>query len=191
MNYNELSQQAHDNAVSKGFWEKELSEAHWLALVVSEICEAIEADRKGKYADVLAYINKTPDVSFDNLNESGTVTEAGIQLRFESMIKDTVPDELADAMIRLLDYAGHLQIDFTRLPPCKYYRVFRRFTFTENAFGLIKGLTKEYICIEKRIQFALDYLQAWSGWLGVDIEFHVTEKMKYNQGREELHGKKY
>lgn len=191
MNYNELSQRAHDNAVSKGFWEKELSEAHWLALVVSEICEAIEADRKGKYADVLAYINKTPDVSFDDIKTSGTTTDVGAWLRFERMIKDTVSDELADAMIRLFDYAWYLQIDFDRMPPCKYYRVFRRFTFTENAFGLIKGLTKEYICIEKRIQFALDYLQAWSGWLGVDIEFHVSEKMKYNQGREELHGKKY
>lgn len=187
MNYNELSQQAHDNAVSKGFWEKELSEAHWLALVVSEICEAIEADRKGRRADVSAFTALLDDKKF--LKEKYTGTYA--QVCFEDKIKDSLEDELADAMIRLFDYAGYLQIDFTRLPPCKYYRVFRRFTFTENAFGLIKGLAKEYICIEKRIQFALDYISSWAGTMDIDLTFHVREKMKYNEGRESMHGKKY
>lgn len=178
MNYNILSKQAHDNAVAKGFWNPEKSESHYLSLVVSEVCEAIEADRKEKRANAEAY-----KANYNAKDESGEY----IHYCFERLMKDT----LEDAMIRLFDLAGHLQIDFFRLPACKYYRVFNRFTFTENAFGLIKGMSKDYICIEKRIQFALDYISAWASDMDIDIEFHVREKMKYNEGREAMHGKKY
>lgn len=186
MNYNKLSKQAHDNAVAKGFWNPEKSESHYLSLVVSEVCEAIEADRKEKRANAEAFKANyhADDVKKDEFGEY-------IHYCFERLMKDTVEDELADAMIRLFDLAGHLQIDFFRLPECRYYRVYNRFTFTENAFGLIKGLAKEYICIEKRIQFALDYISAWASDIDIDIEFHVREKMKYNEGREAMHGKKY
>lgn len=186
MNYNKLSQQAHENAVKKGFWQSECTEPHCLALVVSEICEAIEADRHERRANAEAY---KANYNADDIRKADL--QEYMRYCFERLMKDTLEDELADAMIRLLDYAGHLQIDFTRLPPSKYYRAFGRFSFTENAFGLIKGLSKDYICIEKRIQFALDYISAWAGTMDIDLTFHVREKMKYNEGREAMHGKKY
>lgn len=191
MNYNELTKKAHDNAVQKGFWKDQLSESHCLMLVFTEISEAVEADRKGMYADLKSYINRTPDISFNGLKTKGSVSDIAFQMKFEKCIKDSVADELADAAIRLFDYAGYLQIDFNKLPTCKYYRAFNRFSFTENAFGLTKGLAKEAICIEKRIQFGLNYLKEWADHLQIDLEFHVKEKMKYNEGREAMHGKKY
>lgn len=60
---------------------------------------------------------------------------------------------MADVAIRLGDLAGALGVDFDKMNPCKYHRAFDKFTFTENAFALTKGLCRDIIGIEKRIQF--------------------------------------
>jgi NTP pyrophosphatase (non-canonical NTP hydrolase) len=189
MDYNKLSKEVHQNAENKGFWKQVKSDEHCLTLVFTEICEAVEADRKNKRADKSAFLNikgKERNSVFPKMFNRDTTNAAFVQ-----HVKDTIEDELADAMIRLLDLAGHLQIDFTKLPDCRYYRAFPRFSFTENAFALIKGLSKEQIGIEKRIQFGLHYLSTWAKELDIDLSFHVTEKMMYNQTREMMHGKLY
>lgn len=48
MNFNELANKAHSNAVKHGFWEKRLSNEHCLMLVITEIGELVEADRSNK-----------------------------------------------------------------------------------------------------------------------------------------------
>ena len=55
MNLNELRDRAYQNAVAHGWHEKELSNEHWLCLVISELMEAVEADRRGARANVIAY----------------------------------------------------------------------------------------------------------------------------------------
>ena len=52
MNLNELRNQAYRNAVAHGWHEENLSNEHFLCLVISELMEAVEADRKGKHAKV-------------------------------------------------------------------------------------------------------------------------------------------
>lgn len=49
INWNELKDKAHSNAVKHGFWEGRPSDKHFLCLVISELMEAVEADRKGRY----------------------------------------------------------------------------------------------------------------------------------------------
>lgn len=67
-----------------------------LAMIISEISEAIEAIRKNKYANRYRY-------------ESGTDTFN--KVLFEQYIKDTFEDELADVYIRLKDFLGAESID--------------------------------------------------------------------------------
>jgi len=52
INLNELKERAYKCACNHGFHDKELSDDHFLALVISELSEAIEADRKNKHADI-------------------------------------------------------------------------------------------------------------------------------------------
>jgi len=54
---NELSKEVHQNAVDKGWWEdkESFNVAEKLMLIVSEVSEAMEADRKGKRADMFGY----------------------------------------------------------------------------------------------------------------------------------------
>lgn len=51
INLNKWRDRAYKNACEHGFHDKELSNEHCLCLVISELMEAVEADRKGKRAD--------------------------------------------------------------------------------------------------------------------------------------------
>lgn len=43
INWNELKDKAHSNAVKHGFWEGRPSDKHFLCLVISELMEAVNA----------------------------------------------------------------------------------------------------------------------------------------------------
>lgn len=95
MNIKETAQQIHQNAREKGFWDKERNFGELLMLVTSELAEALEADRKDRRADVKGFNEVMEKVK-------GTDFEADA---FRFFIKDTVEDEIADAVIRLFDLA--------------------------------------------------------------------------------------
>lgn len=175
MNFNKLAKESHANAVKHGFWEKRESNEHCLMLVVLEIGEMVEAHRAWKRANLEVYNDGT-------FNSSEN---------FKVLIKDTLEDEMADVAIRLGDLAGALGVDFDKMNPCKYHRAFDKFTFTENAFALTKGLCRDIIGIEKRIQFGLEYVTKWAKSINIDLDWHIDEKMKYNATRPPKHGKAY
>ena len=54
MNLNELRDKAYQCAIAHGWHDKELSNEHCLCLVISELMEAVEADRKGSMEEELA-----------------------------------------------------------------------------------------------------------------------------------------
>lgn len=84
----------------------------------------------------------------------------------------------------LFDLAGYLEIDFDRMPPCRYYRAFGRFSFTENAYALVKGLCREQIIIEKRVHFAIGYIYGWCESLGIFPNLSSPEKLLNYEIRE-------
>ena len=55
MNLNKLRDKAYQCAVAHGWHEENLSNEHFLCLVISELMEAVEADRKGKHAKVAMF----------------------------------------------------------------------------------------------------------------------------------------
>ena len=93
--FNLLAKKAFENAKAKGFHDKPHTDAHYLMLVACELAEAVEADREGKRSDRRTY-------NF-LLQEYGETLAKHL---FEMHVKDTVEDELADAVIRLLVYVG-------------------------------------------------------------------------------------
>lgn len=116
----ELAAEIHQNARNKGFWDKERNVGEMLMLIVSEVSEAMEADRKNHYCS---------QKSVDYLN-----AVVWSESHFRDNIKNTFEDELADACIRIFDLA-HSR--------------------------------------------------------GIDLQWHIEAKMRYNATREHMHGKKY
>jgi len=99
MNLNKLSEEIYAANKEKGFWDEERTNIECLALAAGECHEAIEADRKGRYTD---NDNKAIVDHALNITFKGT---------FKQMVKDTMEDEVADAIIRLLDFCGARRID--------------------------------------------------------------------------------
>lgn len=93
---NRYAKDFHERAVAKGFWDEPRSVGHCLMLAFGELHEAIEADRLGKWAKL------DPD-TIDTLQR---IEGAPYAQEFLSEVKDTVEDEIADAVIRLLDLLG-------------------------------------------------------------------------------------
>jgi len=106
---NELRDSIHKNALEHGFYEVNPSidplVIDKLLLIHSEIGETTEAYRTGHFANIDKY-NKAIKIVEDLENNSDTR-----RLIFESEIKDSFEDEIADTIIRLLDLCGYLEID--------------------------------------------------------------------------------
>lgn len=100
---NNLSKQLHERAKAKGFWDEKRELGTLLMLVVSELSEAIEADRKNKHANIEQFNIDRQSTPF---HEKSATIKA-----FEDHIKDTFEDEIADTFIRLFDLCGALGID--------------------------------------------------------------------------------
>lgn len=187
INLNELIDRAYKCACDHGFHDKEYSDEHFLMLTITELSEAVEADRKGKRAD-------RDDFESDNAFQSDHMPEAFID-NFEIYIKDSIEDELADAVIRLLDFAGHLKIDIDlndKVP--KYSKVYFDSigSFVDIAYKACEWLTNnEFAPNEYIINGALWFILSWCEYLNVDIIWHVEQKQKYNELRPYKHGKAY
>lgn len=175
MDYKELSIRAHKNAVNHGFWDVEQHYEHYLMLVLTEIAEAVEGDRKGNYfADAEAFEKYEGRIPFDEL--------------FERYVKNTVEDELADVAIRLLDLAGARKV---RIVMKGLQWKFDKTSFTENAYRLCQFLVSETTYIDAKIIIGIKYIERWAAHLGKNLEWHIVQKMRYNENRPCRHGKKY
>ena len=112
MKLNELCKEIYNENLEKGFNVAEDNIGQVLMLIVSELSEALEADRKDKNANLNAFFESYHfELSKAQKNE-GNVDEALIfKTLFEKYIKDTFQDEIADSIIRLFDFCGALIID--------------------------------------------------------------------------------
>lgn len=130
MDIKETMKEIYEINKKNGFWETEMPVGVRLMLVVSELSEALEADRKGRYAKTSGFTTLYPPIT-ETLRKAD---DQFFKLTFGDFIKDSFEDEIADAVIRLFDMA--------------------------------QGM-------------------------GIDLEFHIKQKMRYNSLREYKHGKQY
>lgn len=186
-----LAMLVHTNAVRHGWWENQLSDEHYLTLVISELAEAVEADRKDSKADKESF-----EITLADWQDEAEREADPEQWRYEfnaafgSYIKDTVADELADTVIRLLDLAGARK--------CKIYNVGtvvgcinKSQTFTENVWQVIRILTRSDLTTEQRIISGIVCVEILAALYDIDLWWHVLLKMEFNTGRPYKHNKKY
>lgn len=100
---NHMREEAYKTATKHGYHAEERHPSFWLGLVVSECGECIHADRADRHATVSQY----RDVL--QVYTSHPSTDDFLNV-FEQNIKDTVEDEFADIIIRLLAFAGNYDI---------------------------------------------------------------------------------
>ena len=98
---NDYRDKCYEAAKKKGFHEKEHNFGELLMLIVSELSEALEADRIGFWSCYREL--RTP---IKTINDLDNFTDW-----YDYRIKGSVEEEIADAIIRLFDLAGVYDID--------------------------------------------------------------------------------
>lgn len=185
---NALKDRAYKTAVAHGFHEEEKPDACWLGLVMSEMGEAINADQKGLHADAVLFNDDLSKMSFKD--------------SFEAHIKDSVEDELADVVIRLLDFAG---LKGYELSTDEYLDSFILSALEELKTSGLPGLLLFFIyalsynsrfhdlekCVCRTIRIISGCFDKMTGGSDCDLWWFVKQKMRYNETRPRMNGKKY
>lgn len=187
---NALKDRAYKTAVAHGFHEEEKPDAYWLGLVMSEMGEAINADRKGLHADTKR---------FEEVMAMRCITP---RVAFEENIKDSVEDEIADIVIRLLDFAG---LRGYELSTDEYLDSFIISALEELKTSGLPGLLLVFIyalsynfsygnlecCVCITIRIISGCFEKMTGGSDCDLWWFVKQKMRYNEQRPILNGKRY
>lgn len=190
INLNELRDRAYKTACEHGFHNEELSNEHCFCLIISELMEAVEANRKGKRADRQSFKSSYEDEEpHDDVN---------FKYCFEKYIKDTIPDELSDAVIRLLDLAGlrgislesasnDINSEYMDDIACMYSQL----SFTEAIYSIFIKPIVDYNYLPTIVNEMIFLIFAFAKHLDIDLLWHINQKMRYNELRPKLNGKKY
>mgnify|MGYP000838787637 FL=1 len=180
MNLNKLRDKAYQCAVAHGWHDENLSDEHFLCLVISELMEAVEADRKGMHAN---------RANFEYYMKQRKRDDGEFMYAFKQDIKDSVEDELADACIRMLDLAGLRGYDLDSFDyEGSDTEDYSDMTFTESMFRICVYVTDNFYRDEPFI--LLNEIFAFCRDRNIDIFWHIKQKMKYNELRPYKHGDK-
>ena len=120
MTLNDLRDRAYAYAEKQGFHEN-VNFGEKFMLIVSELSEALEADRKEKRTPAFVSVLKLPHTlgegvekaedGYPQFMEIKSLPENWITGIYDNEIKGTVEEEIADAVIRIFDLAGIYGID--------------------------------------------------------------------------------
>lgn len=178
----ELSKQIYADNVAKGYDTK--CNALSRLLILSEVTEAIEALRKNKISEVEEY-RRLKNEEFD-------------RLLFEMYIKGTLVEELADIVIRCLDFTERFKVDIDG--PASTVTLLDSFNIiikkTTEFLPMLKSSEDEimilinecisginndnadfvagFLCISPIIAYCYDISPA-------DLEYVICEKIEYNK----------
>ena len=172
---NNLRDEVFKIAVDHGWHEEDMGNETCIVLIISELCEAMEADRKNKRAIRKNY-DKLLKVYEEDFNSDA----------FELYIKDSLEDELADVIIRCLDLAGlrDLNMNWSWNKPAYSASKFPVFVYdATNILTANIDLESRMRCI---IEFTLDQCNA----MNIDIDWHIKQKVLFNKERPYKHGGK-
>lgn len=186
MNFDELAQEAFETAKAHGWHDEEKPDETYLMLIMTEIAEAVQADRKGKHADAGLF-----NADVETLDMADDYDREVWKRDFEIYIKNTVEDELADTVIRILDLAGLIGCDLSNVKTLLDRGMNKvKETFPEFMYRISQSLTDKMETLRSRLNYGIACIIGYCKQKGIDIEFFIEQKMKYNKLRSFRHGNK-
>ena len=186
----QLMTKAHENAKAKGFCNHDLDINQALMLIITEMSEAIQAQRKSRHGSIEDY-NKWLGVSDEQA--------------YEESLEGTVESEFADIAIRIMSLLGWYDsqkviclMNDTELRKTEEYH---KVEFEHGNYSIPDAM---YLIITRMTYFPFSCSPAWMNTLrlqeilvmvfalahieGIDLVEHIKLKMQYNESRPYLHG---
>lgn len=187
-----LANDAYLNAQRHGFYPDNTDITTALMLIITEMAEAVQADRHNRHGSIEDY-------------ESEIQMGRDIPTAYKNTLEGTVESEFADVGIRILSLLGwmdtkrptkfqndsYLKEEYEiakikykcGIAKCFYYIISFLCSFTDN--------NSPYWYISKIIQKTLMQVFALAQNNNIDLMEHIRLKMQYNESRPYLHGCKY
>ena len=193
-------------AVAHGWYDKKLSDNHYFMMMITEISEAIQADRtnnKAQMKSFAAYYKPKNDGQFifpdDCYNDNERFMEA-----YKLYVENTVEGEIADIVIRVLSFLGMHGYKITKLPKFKSSKekkdsaeYFGDCSFTEACLDLTAFISHNFTGrydhegIVEDMSKVIAFVYEWCEYLHVNLDEQIRLKIRFNSLREYKHGKKY
>lgn len=172
----------HQAAVENGWWETPAPLPDLLFLIISELGEAIDAYRNGRFTTSKASLS-TFYLNFES--------------DFKAQVKDTFEDEVADAYIRTCDVlGGYFPDHYTEAKALHtsgvskpsslgswFLKVSRSVGYAET-FAHKPSVTADYLIT------ALAQIEEIASEYNIDLLYHVPAKIQFNKSRGKKHGGK-
>lgn len=182
----ELARIAHSNAKAKGFWETARPEKESLILIVSEIAEALEAARKGKFCakeNFTEALNIYREIGRESIIPNEVSGAFGIY--FNDFCRGTFEEEIADTFIRILDLMEERKQVFQVEEMLEANETRVGFYIPMILFDITAHVMKD------DLNEAIFLLYLLSQEKGFDLILWTRMKMKYNETRGYKHGKQF
>lgn len=183
MEYNKIAEAVHKNAVEHGWWEGERPIACVMALIHSELSEALEEERDER---PFVYVN-------DEYNGRETDME-----HFNGRKPEGTGIELADTVIRILDLAGRYRVDMDKIMGCKFLDLvpdiysliadchfYVSDAYAKNCEGDV--VEKIFSSLGEVVKMIEEYVAE----AGYSLEQLINIKHEYNKTRPYKHGKAF
>lgn len=185
LDFDTLKEKAFETANNHGWHDREQTDEVSLMLIITEVAEAVNADRKGKCADKDKFLASLKS------DDDGEM----FSMLFNQYVKDTFEDELSDIIIRCMDLGRmrfcsfdgvneeveRLSVSVDRIP-----------SFPVLAYYICQDITFPSYDLEDRLQNVVIQVLSYCRLRNIDIASFVDLKMRYNEMRSYKHGgKKY
>lgn len=157
------SKEIYDNAVAHGWHEEQHSPEHYLGLIMTEVAEAVEADRKNKRANT--YL----------MREREAQKTPWWKSNYEQWVKGSIEEEFADIVIRLLDmaYAIHGEKMLWECSAGVHFEPRKDILFIKSAWHFVRfilGIDMNKICD------SILFVYKWANLLDIDLDQHIEGK---------------
>lgn len=191
MSMNKFAQEVHQNAVAHGWWDNSITVGEIISLCHSELSEALEEARANR---PMMYFVETNGFVVTDMSERKDEKPEGIAV------------ELADCIIRVLDFFGREEFDTDALllqarttimcdVPCRVYNaslgdcIARWHLLLSLAYSCWCRASGSYASALRMARCVCE-IQEWAEENGVDMEMALDIKHAYNKTRPYRHGGK-
>lgn len=207
MSMNKFAQEVHQNAVAHGWWDDPRTFGEIISLCHSELSEALEELRAGRGMVWYACTEGTPEHPCNpkdiyDCEMSGQEANCA----YRSAKPEGIAVELADCIIRVLDFFGREEFDTDALllqarttimcdVPCRVYNaslgdcIARWHLLLSLAYSCWCRASGSYASALRMARCVCE-IQEWAEENGVDMEMALDIKHAYNKTRPYRHGGK-
>lgn len=185
-----LAAEIHEAAVKRGFWDIEDAEEKHLAKMISELGEAVQADRAGVMYEIERDGAKPEGVVAELADFVMMALDYAAQIdAMDSVMEGRNESERADAFVasNYKEIGSVETISGIYAAAPAYKLVLAVAADTAEALGPLG--TREDLF--KVLGVGMHLISAWCKGRGYDLWEVIREKMAYNESRPALHGRKY